>query len=184
MMSQAHVANLQGLVDSIRLADQRRHVPTIDPLDGGVTADVLLLLEAPGKRAVETGFVSRDNPDPTADNLRRFLEQAGIGRRRTVVWNAVPWYLGEGARIRAATASDLNEASEWLDAFISLLPRLHAVVLVGRAAERAWAGRTVAGAQVWRMPHPSQRNLNADKSFGSQISKVLADVHAALPPLA
>jgi hypothetical protein len=51
-------------------------VPDFDPLDGGVNAQVLFLLEKPGPMAAEdgkragSGFISRDNDDGTAEAIR------------------------------------------------------------------------------------------------------------------
>ena len=59
-----------------------RPVPDADPADGGIGARCLLLLETPGPSIGRTGFVSRDNPTPTAGNLRRFLPGRPIARRR------------------------------------------------------------------------------------------------------
>ena len=57
-------------------------VPDVDPLDGGVNARLLILLETPGPRVLGTGFVSRDNPDGTAANMFRFLTQRRHRPRR------------------------------------------------------------------------------------------------------
>ena len=42
-------------------------------------AAILYLLEAPGRRAIESGFVSRDNPDETAKNFFLLNIEAGPG---------------------------------------------------------------------------------------------------------
>lgn len=81
-------------------------IPDFDPWDGGVHAQVLFLLEAPGSKAVDSGFVSRNNPDETAKNFFELNRDAGIPRELTVIWNVVPWYIGDGARIRAAKSQE------------------------------------------------------------------------------
>src|ERR1041384_539481 len=99
-----HVAPLTALVRTIR-AD-RAHpedVPFFDPCDGGTRARVLFLLEAPGPRAKGSGFVSKNNPDETAKNLFELQREAGIPRDLAVLWNVVPWYVGDGRRIRQVT---------------------------------------------------------------------------------
>lgn len=78
-------------------------VPDFDPLDGGIAAEVLFLMEKPGPRTDNTGakghagsgFISRDNDDPTAEAILRFMEEAGIARKRSILWNTVPWWNGE-----------------------------------------------------------------------------------------
>ena len=102
----AHVEPLHTLVGQIR-AETSKHenVPTFDPCEGGINAPILLLLEAPGPKAVETGLVSINNPDDTAANLYNLLEEARIDRHHIIMWNIVPWYLGrtDRSRIRPAT---------------------------------------------------------------------------------
>jgi uracil-DNA glycosylase len=107
---QGHMASLTKLVDEMR-AQVQFDIPLFDPLDGGVNAECLFLLEAPGPKAVCTGFVSRNNPDETAKNLMLLSIEAGIDRERTILWNVVPWYIGNGSVIRGATASDVREGS-------------------------------------------------------------------------
>lgn len=68
-------------------------VPDFDPLDGGIAARLLVLLETPGPASVSTGTTSRDNPTGTARNLTRFLDGLPLSRWDTVIWNAVPWRL-------------------------------------------------------------------------------------------
>ena len=65
-------------------------IADFDPWDGGVDAEVLFLLEAPGPKAIASGFVSRNSPDESARNFHRANAEAGIARERTVTWNIVP----------------------------------------------------------------------------------------------
>src|SRR5260370_42342666 len=52
------VAPLSGFVEAIRQrVSNGCAIPYFDPLDGGVTARCLYLLEAPGPQAVASGFV-------------------------------------------------------------------------------------------------------------------------------
>jgi hypothetical protein len=103
----SHVAPLTAFVESLR---QHRgandSVPYFDPLDGSVLAECLFLLEDPGGRAVGSGLVSRNNPDETAKNFF-VLNEAGLARSRTVIWNVVPWYVGSGTKIRPANWSNI-----------------------------------------------------------------------------
>ena len=107
---------------------------------------------------MRTGFVSRDNPDPTARNLRAFLIEAGIGRRRTALWNVVPWYIGTGARIRPATGADVAAGAAHLGGLLPLFPRLRAVVLVGRKAQSARRiVERLTPSRVFEMLHPGNQ---------------------------
>lgn len=86
-----HVAPLSAYVRALRKEMGPEYsIPDFDSMDGGVKADCLFLLEAPGPKAKVSGFVSRDNPDETAKNFYLLNQEAGIDRKRTVVWNIVP----------------------------------------------------------------------------------------------
>ncbi|MFC3168507.1 hypothetical protein [Paracoccus fontiphilus] len=91
------VAQLAEYVDSLR-AEDRGYVPDFDPLDGGVDAEILFLLEKPGPKTDPanggSGFISRDNDDPTAEAICRFMELAQVPRRASLIWNAIPWCNG------------------------------------------------------------------------------------------
>ena len=109
LLSQSHVEDLTHLVARMRAAKGAGYrIPDIDPLDGGAHAEVLFLLEAPGPKAVASGFISRNNPDETAKNFFLLNAEAGIDRRRTVIWNVVPWYIGSGTKIRPAKRDDVR----------------------------------------------------------------------------
>lgn len=68
-----------------------RTLPYFDPLDGGVFARVLILLESPARTVSLPRYVSRDNPGPAQRNLKGFIEQVGLARHKTVLWNLYPW---------------------------------------------------------------------------------------------
>ena len=83
--SPPRVAALTEFVRALRaeaiaanLIPSEDHVPHFDPLDGEVEAGCLFLFEAPGPRAVGSGFVSRDNPDETAKNFFFLNREAGL----------------------------------------------------------------------------------------------------------
>ena len=98
-VDEPHVRELNRLVRHIRDREGlEKQVPFFDPDDGGVEACCLFLLEAPGPRAVGSGFVSRNNPDETAKNFFLLNQDADLDRRLTVSWNIVPWYLGTGTK--------------------------------------------------------------------------------------
>lgn len=151
---------LNTLVTQIRVdRGVERDVPFFDPSDGGIHARILFLLEAPGPQAVRSGFVSRDNPDPSARNLRQLL--APLPRHETVLWNIVPWYVGTGQRIAPVGRADLECSRPYLERLIRLLPAMVMVVMVGRSAQQA----TKDLAQFWSGPivemcHPSNRVFN------------------------
>src|SRR5262245_27552976 len=88
MLEAPHVVALTQFVNDVRAqmgGDYR--IPYFDPLDGGTYAECLFLLEAPGPKAVTSGFVSRNNPDETAKNFFLLNRELAIERTRTVAWN-------------------------------------------------------------------------------------------------
>ncbi|MDQ3812617.1 MAG: N-acetyltransferase, partial [Armatimonadota bacterium] len=126
MLGQGHMKPLIEYWERVRLEQPDKKIPCFDPCDGGINARALFLLEAPGPKAVDTGFISRNNPDPTAKNLCDLLGEAGIARCDTLIWNIVPWYVGEGdgSRIRPVNKQDIQQAVPYLKGLIDLLKRL------------------------------------------------------------
>ena len=132
-----HIAPLSDFVAQLReeVGDEAG-IPDFDPWDGGIDAEILFLLEAPGANAVKSGFISRNNNDQSAKNFHEISSEASIPRTRTITWNIVPWYIGSGSKIRAATGTDVASGSSSLSRFLDLLPKLRVVVLMGRNAQR------------------------------------------------
>ena len=156
-----HMAPLMELVYALR--DRGFNTPNVDPNDGGVAARALFLLETPGPRAVGTGYVSQDNPDPSAMNMRRALQQAGFDRSDVVIWNVVPYCLSSATRNCNATPTQIIAAVPETQAFLDRLTRLRAVIFCGQKArfaeprlrlpEGAVAFRTAhTGAQAYNLP--------------------------------
>ncbi len=136
------------------------HVPSFDPSNGNEDAKYLFLLEAPGPRAVQSGMISLDNPDPTAENFRVQLSRAGITRDEIAIWNVVPWYIGDdaGYGIRAATAADVQAGMKYLEPLIAAMNNLRCIVLVGGAARRAHMRLShITKARIVACHHPSAR---------------------------
>ncbi len=157
-------------------------IPWFDPTDAGVRARILLLLEAPGRRATAkqgSGFVSADNDDPTAENAWHLYREAGIDRATDiVVWNVIPWYIGTDTGVRAWTHRDLHEAREVVRDLLEQLPDLRVVVLQGKAAAAAWE-RLDIDLPVIRSPHPSPQNLNTRPAMRESILTALRAAKAA-----
>lgn len=152
-----------------------RAMPYFDPLDGGVGASVLVLLEAPARHAMQPRFVSRDNPGPAQRNLKRFLEQAQLERAETVLWNTVPWLQPLEAAPLRLRASDIRNGIALLGEVLGLLPCLRVVVCAGRTARQAQATIQEArpGLLVLSMPHPSPLAVCAGPHVARQIVATL-----------
>jgi hypothetical protein len=172
-LQEPHIAELTQLVERIRSArGGGNSVPWLDPASGGRHAEVLLLFEAPGARAVGpgdvrptrpgSGFISPDNNDESAAAVFELEREAGLPRERVLHWNIVPWYVGDGTKIRAVNTSDRVEAEPWLAELLELLTDLRVVILCGDAAQKGWdeyAGPRPLDLWVVRCPHPSPVNL-------------------------
>lgn len=169
LLKAPHMVGLAKLRDQLAAAAPA-HIPHFDPLDGGERARCLLLLDAPGRRAADSGsadvagsgFVSRDNPDPSADNLRAALLQAGLPREATIIWNTVPWYIGTANKLSPTLARNWHAAKPALRQLLPLLPALEVVVLLGRKAERAEVllRTEFPGLAVLKCPHTGAMAYN------------------------
>lgn len=166
-----HIAPIRALARRIAV-ERAAPVPDPDPLDGGVAARLLLLLETPGPAIFRTGFVSRDNATGTAANLFRFLAEAGIARADTLIWNAVPWVIhAPGALNRAPRRSEAAAAEPYLPPLLALLPRLAVVVPAGRFAQAAAAPLSTLRPDlpVVPIPHPSPTYVCTSPSVRERI---------------
>ena len=107
------------------------------------------------------------------------LREAGIERRRDVVtWNIVPWYVGDGTRIRAATVKDVDEAAPSTRELLSLLPEVRVVVLLGKWASRGWKRLEIATLPAIEAPHPSPLSVNTTPGARERLLGALIDAHA------
>jgi hypothetical protein len=182
-LHESHVAPLTAFVEALREEKGPAfQIPYFDPWDGGVQARVLNLLEAPGPKAVRSGFISRNNPDETAKNSFELHRDAGVPRRWAVSWNIVPWYIGTGTKIRPAKSEDIADATRCLERLLGLLTNLRAIVLVGRKAQRAEGRiqRLRPDIKMFRSPHPSPLFVNNAPGNRGKILSVLRDVRIFL----
>jgi len=175
--SAPHMQPLLPLLQALRQRRGKKAVPAFDPLDGGADAAVLFLLETPGQRAVESGFISRNNPDPSARHMLSMLQEARLPRQATLLWNVVPWHLNG----REPRRSDLAKARKWLEKLLACLPHLEYVVLVGGHAHsmHIWLS-TRTQAHILACHHPSGRSLNLDPERRSQNIEVFAYISRRL----
>ena len=70
-----HMLPLTHWVEELR--SRRGVMPDVDPLDGGIGARLLLLLETPGPGFAPLRFVSRDNPTGTGGEHSAVLRGCG-----------------------------------------------------------------------------------------------------------
>lgn len=179
LLNSSHVEPLTKFVTELRrTTGSGYNIPFFDPLDGGTHAEVLFLLEAPGPKAVKSGFVSRSNPDETAKNFFLLTQEAGIDRTRTAIWNIVPWYLGSGKKIRPANPSDIKAGAASLSKLLSLFESLKVIVLVGAKARQAHGmiKEIDPNVTVLHMPHTSPMFINRNKENRNSVREALTEV--------
>ena len=185
LLEKPHVAPLTDFVRTLRAEMGPDYaIPYFDPLDGGVQASILYLLEAPGARAVQSGFISRNNPDETAKNFFLLNQDAGLPRTITVTWNIVPWYIGTGKKIRPAGTIDIMNGSQSLERILALLSKLRIVVFIGAKAAKARTRVAAVRPDVYRMeaPHPSPLFVNHASGNRGRILEVLREVAKRVNP--
>jgi uracil-DNA glycosylase family 4 len=178
---ESNVLILNKYVEEIRsIKNVQDEIPYFDPLDGGVNAKYLFLLEAPGKKATQSGFVSRNNPDETAKNIFELLNEVGLKRKETVLWNIVPWYIGKEGKIRPATEIDIKEGWTFLEILLEKLPKLKTIILVGRKAQKI--ERKLYDYKKYRILecfHPSpmyiNRKINNRDIIREQLKKIVVE---------
>ena len=152
---------LRDLVEKIQHSKNKdRDVPHFDPLDGGPAAGCLFLFEAAGGKAVESGFVSRNNDDATAERFFK-LNDGVLDREKTISWNIVPWALRENGKNRKPTTEEIEEGLCWLNELVSKLPNLRVVVLCGDHARKATAFLYTKRPElhVLHAPHPAPQSM-------------------------
>ena len=169
-----HVSPLTLYVDRLR-ALRRGVVPYFDPMDGGVRARLLVLLHNPGVAAVRSGFISRNYVDPTAKNMFDLLQEAGVPREATLLWNIVPWHVKHELE-----PHEIDEGAGELERLIGLLTSLQAIVYVGVMAQEAMPlVRVPKGVRVSRAYHPNPKLLSRYPGYRHKIRDAFQDAWAS-----
>jgi hypothetical protein len=177
MLHEPHIAPLTAYVESLRAKHPDWEFQDFDPMDGGVDADMLFLLEKPGPmtspqtKRKGSGFISRNNDDSTAEALFTFSEQAGIDRKRMVLWNVIPGWNGT-IKIKAG---ERRAGVEELAGLLTLLPRLKTVVLVRRQAEKAAKFMQSMNVKIFTSAHPSPKVRNMNRAMWDLIPRKWAE---------
>jgi len=173
-LRESHIVPLTDYVEQLRKTlGHNQEIPYFDPCDGGINAKLLFLLEAPGPKAVSSGFISRDNPDPTARSMTQISSECGIPREETISWNIVPWYVGSEGRIRPVTKEEIDAGIQALKSLQPLLPNLRVVVLMGCKAQSAQSKiEIIFQTKVLTCPHPSPRVFRVWPAKREEIKSV------------
>ncbi|MBY4214334.1 uracil-DNA glycosylase [Rhodococcus fascians] len=166
-------------------------IPYFDPDAGIEGVRVLMLLQDPSNAADgESGFISRYNNDPTAQNVYKTCEATGLRYETYLPWNVVPWWVmnpamgGQGRTL----ANQAARARPYLIEFLDLLPEAPAVIILsGNEAQKAWRSATktgvpanLRGAKIFDdCPHPAgQAYNNIDHKTGIKNSIRLERIFA------
>jgi uracil-DNA glycosylase len=143
---------------------------------------MLFLFEKPGPMTDPeggSGFISRNNDDATAEAAFRFMLQAGIDRKDTVLWNVIP---GWNKTIQIEKG-ELEQGRSALKTLLTFLPNLRVVVLVGRKAAQVQADIEERGLKVFVSHHPSPKVRAIYRDKWDSIPSVWAAAGEALGPL-
>jgi uracil-DNA glycosylase len=180
MLNNAYMLPLENFLRMLRSEYPDKQIPCFDPCDGGIKAKSLFFLEAPGPKATESNFISRNNPDQTAKNMNDLMIQSNIVRKDTLLWNIVPWYVGDGKKIRPVTHREIKEALPYVQQLLELLPDLKVIVLVGRKAQKAEEHlRKLISVEIVKTFHPSPLvfNLHPNKKQEAYAQfKIIAEL--------
>jgi hypothetical protein len=146
----------------------------------------LFLMEKPGPMTSAerdgrqgSGFISRDNDDPTAQAIFTFMREAGIPRRETVLWNLIPGWNGT----RKVTAREVREGAQETLGLVRLLPNLRAVVLVGGKAGLAAPLLEGRGLVIRKSLHPSPIVKGTQRKAWDQIGHTWSAAYRAVSSL-
>jgi len=121
------------------------------------------VLEAPGPKAVASGYISLKNEDQTAKNFQTQLTTAGVSPADIALWNVVPWYLGKEdiSKIRGANSKDVKQGLKYLTDVVAAIKNLQCIVLVGGTARQAHIHLSQnTNARILSCHHPSPKVQN------------------------
>lgn len=188
MLQDEHMQPLVFFIENVRKSlNFDDDIPMFDPCDGGVNARVLIFLEAPGRKALDSKFISRNNPDRTAAKINQLLDTANINRKDTIIWNIVPWYIGQDdtlKRIRAAKVAGIAKALPFNKEFLKLLTKLEVIVLMGKNAQLAKGEiMCITDALIFCTAHPSPRVVNSWPEKIEEAQQVFIKVGSILNKL-
>lgn len=132
--------NIQDLIISARECDrcyggQRIYVPLPDPNNSLEKAKIMFINERPGRIGTgESGYVSFDNDDPSANFFKECFSLIGISREKIYITNAClchpdfPGYTDTAPKLK-----EVKNCHYWLEKQIEIVqPEI--IVTVGRVA--------------------------------------------------
>ena len=186
MRYEGFVGSLNQWVDELR-ATTGESVPYFDPRAATEGVSVLVLLQDPsGEAQLGSGFISRDNNDPTAYHTALAAEAGGLPYSRSLHWNVVPWWVANPAFTPRSLTAEARRAAPLLAEFMDLLgtpPKV--VLLLGKQAQNAWSSLLLTAPPELHLlhtlvaPHPSPLAYNkSDPVTGRPNKELLRDAFA------
>lgn len=99
------------------------------------------------------------------------MKQAGIDRKRVVLWNVIPGWNGT-IKIKP---DERRAGVEELAHLLKLLPKLRTVVLVGRQAGKAAKFMQSMNVKIFTSAHPSPKVRNMNRAMWDLIPRQWAE---------
>ena len=172
-LNESHVQNLTKLVRSIQEENpHRENILFVDPDDGGENAKLLIVLQAPGGKALKSEFISRDNGDRAANETNEFLAKSGLKREETILWNVIPW-----RSEKSQQEKDAEEGIQYLRCLLRRLHKLEAVVLAGKKAQKA-KDDIQEDLKVFDCELPGGTNVNCNAHLRDEILETFRKARA------
>ena len=171
-LSQPHMFELVEFVKRLRQRYKNGYVPDFDPDDGGVNAEILFLFEKPGPMTDPvnkgSGFISQDNNDLTANATKNFIVQAGIDRKKIVIWNLISAWNG---KIKFSAKEKIYALEEFQE-LLSILKKVKSIILVGKEAQKIEKKIDLSNYKVLKSYHPSPKVKSINPNFWKTIPNV------------
>lgn len=155
---------------------EKSMMPGYEPTNGNINATLLIVLERPGPKSVApfgSGVISQHNSDPTARNLKRQLNVAGLRPEDICLTNIVPHVLTAQGRTvdNQVRSKELPIGAERLIKVMHALPNLRYVLLAGNKAQQGFSShvsRAPDGVKVVKMWHTSGQASGNGENRNSQ----------------
>ncbi len=154
-------------------------VPNFSPLYGGSDASVLFILEAPGPQVISSRVICTDNPDQTARKMSELLEP--FPRKDVLIWNIVPWINCENGKKKNPNKAQIEAGALHLNNLISQMPRLRALVLVGKSAWKAKKLLMFPENKIFETWHPSPLNRKKYTELEQQYKDLYKHLYSSHP---
>ncbi|MCU1407789.1 MAG: hypothetical protein JWQ43_4092 [Glaciihabitans sp.] len=133
------VLPINTLVDELRQQHPQRGMPYVAPHYDAANARILSLSSSPGPLtggAGTSGFLSRENNDPSAERMSRIFAAVGLTDADVLPWNAYPWHVHEQYP-DGLPADMLAEGLRPLRRVLEAHPNIRAIVAHGGDAKRS-----------------------------------------------